>query len=693
MHLSKYLIHCGWDAFAHPRAETFLRRWCVFLALAAQGRAGNIGGHPEEGRAAEQPGEDSVCFNNCSGHGTCSDYACTCFVGYSGDDCRYSFLPSSALEGTVIPILGAGHYNLTKQNASTVISKSSTLLVGFSSHACHKCIAYEPEYANLTILLDSLATENAAFRVPFARFDVNLNKQIATQYGAQDLPCVIFFRKGKASPYRGPHSASGIFRFVNKQLRSKVTRLSSVEDVHLFMNASTPQWLAAGAKSEAFPPILIVGFFSAHGDIEEDEYEDFSVAASQLQAKEDVFFGEVVRKDVSKVFKSEKKLIDRTPALVLVNQDSGLIRSLNLDDFYDNKVGGLTEWIAQNSIPLVGHLTGNNFQLYESIGRPMLMMFLDLSLAGEQASGGAHSVLQGRSGAILNEDLLDEFRVVAKEHHEKILFVYLDGVEHQDRMKSLGLYGGKERLPSVAFNTREGIQLPFPEELPVNRDSLLRFCAEFLSGKLRSADDAKAMAKKSLTSTVPMSQKNRAVRQQVRPPPEVVRGVSEAWGDSSPGDLAVLAVSASSFDEVVMQQAEDRDVVLLLHAKNCEPCAHFAVYFKKMAQRFAELSIPSLLIARMDVTAEAPRAELGLMVGKLPLLVMMPSGNKNPPWVFYSGVGKMQMMMKWVQDNAAVHFDLPHLPHLSPSEVGLYKQQVKEREEALANQRERKREL
>jgi hypothetical protein len=66
---------------------------------------------------------------------------------------------------------------------------------------------------------------------------------------------------------------------------------------------------------------------------------------------------------------------------------------------------------------------------------------------------------------------------------------------------------------------------------------------------------------------------------------------------------------------------------------------------------------------------------------------MMPAGNKNPPWVFYSGVGKMQMMMKWVQENAAVHFDLPHLPHLSPSEVDLYKQQVKEREESLAKQR------
>ncbi|CAN0497611.1 unnamed protein product, partial [Ectocarpus sp. 12 AP-2014] len=29
----------------------------------------------------------SVCFNNCSGHGRCIDYTCECDAGYDGDDC------------------------------------------------------------------------------------------------------------------------------------------------------------------------------------------------------------------------------------------------------------------------------------------------------------------------------------------------------------------------------------------------------------------------------------------------------------------------------------------------------------------------------------------------------------------------------------------------------------------------------
>ena len=65
----------------------------------------------------------------------------------------------------------------------------------------------------------------------------------------------------------------------------------------------------------------------------------------------------------------------------------------------------------------------------------------------------------GRSGGILNEHLLDEFKLAAKEHADKILFVYMDGMKHADQMRSLGLFGGAERLPSLAFNTRDNAQV------------------------------------------------------------------------------------------------------------------------------------------------------------------------------------------------------------------------------------------
>ena len=67
-------------------------------------------------------------------------------------------------------------------------------------------------------------------------------------------------------------------------------------------------------------------------------------------------------------------------------------------------------------------------------------------------------------------------------------------------MRNLGLYGGAARLPSLAFNTRDGLQAPFPEEPPINKDTMLSYCAAMITGKLRNEQDAREVAKKALQS-------------------------------------------------------------------------------------------------------------------------------------------------------------------------------------------------
>ena len=135
-----------------------------------------------------------------------------------------------------------------------------------------------------------------------------------------------------------------------------------------------------------------------------------------------------------------------------------------------------------------------------------------------------------------------------------------------------------ERLPSIGFNTRDGLQVPFPEELPINRDTLTQYCADFLSGKLKNARDTEEMAKKAVQASRPINPKNRAARKERKEAPEQVRGVSEQYGDGTKGDRAVVTVTMANFQEVVMD--DEKDVVLMLHAKGCEGCAHLAVYYK-----------------------------------------------------------------------------------------------------------------
>jgi hypothetical protein len=51
------------------------------------------------------------------------------------------------------------------------------------------------------------------------------------------------------------------------------------------------------------------------------------------------------------------------------------------------------------------------------------------------------------------------------------------------------------------------------------------------------------------------------------------------------------------------------------------------------------------------------------------------------------GVGKVGPLMKWAQQHASIPFELPSMPHLNEEQVVLYKEQVREREEALEKKR------
>eukprot|EP00981_Chlorochromonas_danica_P004016 scaffold766_cov167-Ochromonas_danica.AAC.4 len=561
--------------------------------------------------------------------------------------------------------------------------------------SCHKCIQYEPIYHTLSQELlspielsedlgkDTTTTitttkqkqkkEKKSLIIPFARANVDELKSWAAELGVMELPALVFIKKHRPILYRGLHTIPSIKQFLMKMTSpTPVQTLKSVEEVKTFLTSRKEEQFALST-------IMTIGFFSDHKEVEEDDYEEFMEIAQELQSNEDLYFGIVTDRRVAQWFKTNKT-IDRTPSILLEGEDSR--HTINLDELYGEQQG-LKGWITSRSIPLVGKINGRNFALYEKVQKPMLLLFLDLT--DEYQSSQPGRVLGGRSGGILNEVLVEELRAVAKEHRDRLLFGYLDGTLYEDQMKALGLFGGKERLPSLAFNTRDGLQLPFPEELPINQDTLLQFCADFISGKLRTKADLRAMAARALQRAVPINTKNTVTRQARRASPEVVQGVSEQFGDGKLGDEAIVQVTAQNFEDVVM--AEDKDVILLLHAKECASCSHFAVYFKRMALRFKDLAIPSLVVARMDVTDEAPPAHYHMMVGPLPLMIMVPAGKKQAPWTFFSGVGKVQQMMKWAQAHAGIPFQLPNLPHLSEKDRQLYKQQVREREEALEKKR------
>ena len=229
--------------------------------------------------------------------------------------------------------------------------------------------------------------------------------------------------------------------------------------------------------------------------------------------------------------------------------------------------------------------------------------------------------------------------------------------------------------------------------MPINFDSLNLFCAEFLNGKLKSKAEADYFAARALQFHI--SSRNTVERKQPKKQVPIERGIAESFDAAFDQRGLVAVVTPENFEETVMQ--ENVDVLLLLHSRGCESCAHFAVFFKRVAERFADLAIPSLRIARMDVTDATPPARLNLLGhGNLPSLVMLPAFGKHEPWSFYSGVGKPQEIMRWVASQAAIPFTLPNLPHLNEEQRVLYKEQIREREEyldAVAREEEEQRDI
>ena len=112
--------------------------------------------------AAASHGDGTSCYRGCSGHGECRQYMCHCHVGYHGEDCSIAYVDDGA---PVLPVLSAGHFNVTaKQHAQLVKSSrraksgaQSLLVLGYSSPACARCIVFEREYA---LLADDLKAMN-----------------------------------------------------------------------------------------------------------------------------------------------------------------------------------------------------------------------------------------------------------------------------------------------------------------------------------------------------------------------------------------------------------------------------------------------------------------------------------------------------------------------------------------------------
>ena len=275
--------------------------------------------------------------------------------------------------------------------------------MGFSSRRCHKCIAIESEYLRISEYLHGKS-------ILFARVDVDEVRSLSAKYGVTSLPSLVFFHKRRPYPYKGAQTLEAIQSYVQKITSSPVQSLDSVEETETFIALER----SAALHMHSFN---VVAFFREAKGMEEEDYEEFVEIARRLQFTPDIYFAVVTKPLVSQRFIATR-VIDRTPSLLLSGE--GLQRAINIDELDADT--GMQRWIETMSIPLVAKMDEQNFLIYERLGLPMLLMFLDLS---EEHLTKSPGVVGGQSGGVLNEVLIQELRDTAREHVGRLSFVYL----------------------------------------------------------------------------------------------------------------------------------------------------------------------------------------------------------------------------------------------------------------------------
>ena len=245
-------------------------------------------------------GDGTVCYNGCSGHGTCRHYHCDCDPGYHGEDCSTVFdgrgptAMNDDMPATRAPLLvplSVGAVRLTRRNFTRTARASRLLLVGVSSTACAKCGVAEPEYL---AALDGLSE----LGVPFARVDYNTEHDLVRDdmagFGAQQsaaeitLPALFAcgtvgpLRRGSCIVYDGTHKAMPILAFARRMLAgSAAETLTSVSAIEAFVRDACVGSATDGSDAGDAESVAI-GFFSDPEDAEEDEYSEFLEAALML---------------------------------------------------------------------------------------------------------------------------------------------------------------------------------------------------------------------------------------------------------------------------------------------------------------------------------------------------------------------------------------------------------------------------
>ncbi|KAE9553752.1 hypothetical protein FO519_003020 [Halicephalobus sp. NKZ332] len=446
---------------------------------------------------------------------------------------------------------------LTQENFDDFIDEHRFVLVEFYAPWCGHCKSLAPEYSKAAT---QLKEEESS--VKLAKVDATIYADLSSKYGVQGFPTLKLFRDGDPIEYRGERDKDSIVGWIKKKTGPVTKDLKTADDVNSFKESSD---------------VIIVGYFPKN---DSDGARSFLEVADNI---DDLPFGIVNSEDTSRTLGFKRE------GVVLYKKfDEGLVKFA--EEITTEK---LEPWIQVNRLALVTEFSQET--AYVIFGGEIKY----------------HNLLFLSKGSDNFKEVLEEFRIAAKEFRGKVIFVLVnvDG----DNSRVVEYFNiEKDQLPTVRLiSLRDDVVKYKPKFTEISTENIIGFTEDFLNGKLK--------------------------------PHLMSEELPEDW-DKNP----VKVLVGKNFEQIARDKS--KNVLVKFYAPWCGHCKQLTPTWEKLGENYKDHE--NIVIAKMDATVNEIE---DVKIHSFPTIKFFPANSSEI--IEYNGDRTLDGLTKFLESNGTIEVE------------------------------------
>jgi len=461
--------------------------------------------------------------------------------------------------------------------------------------------------------------------IPIVRVDINKFRDFnkIEQLSFKTIPRIFLYSKGQYYGYDGGFNVETLLNFINRHLYP-VALLKTLSDLNNYLNISqewkenTPfyksKYQEIGINIDNKNKITRVIAL----DLDKYESQELKDVAMKLGNREDLRIAKVSKS----LLKGAKQHLIKTTKIDINDNSLVLVLKVRDSDFPSFKTYDFSTesslvygWINEKSLEPLEELSPDAFKIVNLGERPMFLAFIN------------------REDQRYKEKSLDLYNKLTEiaPQFPQFVFMFTEDTQNESKKRYLGITWKEE--PAMALNSAEiSDPIVFPRRRPFTKKYIKQFINDFLDGKIEST--------------------------------RISHSFNNEYIEIMPN---VKHLSAKTFTNECLKQGTD--VLLLFYDAHADEEENTIVskFLEKAAKRFKDLSIESLKIVAYDIYEHSIPDEIEY-TQDLPQLIIFPAYHKDPPYKYVQDI-RTKRLMKKVQANVDIKFDLPENFHLNEEEL------------------------